>query len=226
WYYYNNLAYENVMTAAPDMNGRYVLTATHSELFARTGVNFYMYSADHASYLYLYSDYNTHFDSAVNGYAYEFSGRLPMLNSTPVSMYLVSQNVCYDLYSIPVVYNGELANIRVRRSKLTDSFGEYTILGIWRGVDIYSGMAQREYKKLNTGDVIIPIYRVYGRDEAGYVEGSKIRIGFGGVKITEKLIGDGDYIVSYTADDVYGASYECATNNLVATKGNIKIMDY
>ncbi len=226
WYYYNNLAYENVMTAAPDMNGHYVLTATHPELFVRTGVNFYMYSANDASYLYLYSDYDTRFDSDVNGYVYEFSGRLPMLNSTPVSMYPVSRNVCYDLYSIPIVYNGEIANIRVRKSKLTDTFGEYTIVGIWKGVDPYTGMAQREYKKLNTGDVIIPIYRVYGQDETSYVEGNKIRIGFGGVKITEKLIGDGDYIVSYTADDIYGASYECATNNLVATKGNIKIMDY
>ncbi|MGN0162376.1 MAG: clostripain-related cysteine peptidase [Candidatus Ornithomonoglobus sp.] len=226
WYYYNNLAYENVMTASPDMNGHYVLTATHPELFTRTGVNFYIYSANDASYLYLYSDYETRYDSSVNGFVYDFSGRLPTLNSTPVSMYLVSRNVCYDIYSIPVVYNGEIANIRVRKSKLADSFGEYTIIGIWKGVDIYSGMAQREYKKLNTGDVIIPIYRVYGQDETSYVEGSKIRIGFGGVKITEKLIGDGDYIVSYTAEDIYGESYECATNNLVATKGNIKIMDY
>lgn len=226
WEYYNTLAYENVMTAAPDMNGRYVLSSLHPEIFTRAAVNFYMYSAQNASYLYLWSDYNTRFDSSVNGYVYEFGGRLPMLNSTPVSMYLVSSGVYYDMYSVPVVYNGGISNIRVRRSKLAESFGEYDIIGIWKGVDPYSGMAQRVCESLGAGDVIIPIYRVYGRDETDYAEGSKIRIGFGGAKITEKLIGDGDYIVSYTAEDVYGVSRECATNNLTASKGNIKIMDY
>lgn len=226
WELYNNLAYENAMSAAPDMLGRYVLTATHPEILTRVGVNFYMYSVKEGVYCYLNRDYQTRYDSAAGGYVYEFDGRLPMLNSTPVSMYLVSQNTCFDIYSVPVVYNGKIANLRVSKSKQAADFGEYRIIGLWDGVDKYSGMAEREYKKLNTGDVIIPVYRVYGEDEEHYIEGNKIRVGLGGIKITEKLIGDGDYIVSYTAEDMYGASYECDTNNLVATKGNIKIMDY
>lgn len=226
WEQYNMLAYENVMTAAPDMNGRYVLKALHPEILTRAGVNYYMYSKKDAVYAYLYRDYDTVYDPSFGGYVYEFDGRIPMLNSTPVSMYLVSQNGDYDVYSIPVVYDGAISNLRVMKSKNSEKGGEYKILGLWKGVDTDSGMAERKYTKLNTGDVIIPIYRIYGQDEDKYIEGNKIRIGFGGVKITEKLIGDGDYIVSYTAEDMYGASYECDTNNLSSSKGTIRIMDY
>ena len=226
WLEYNSLAYNNVMTASPDMNGRYILTATSPQILTRAGVNYYMYSPENSVYLYLFRDYNVALDSASGSYMYEISGRLPMLNSTPVSMYLVSQNKFYDIYSIPVVYDGALANLRVSKSKRVENAGEYEILGIWKGVDPYSSMAERKYTELGTGDIIIPVYRVYGQDEGSYVEGHKIRIGFGGAKITEKPIGEGDYIVSYTAEDMYGVSYECDTNNLVSTKGTIKIMDY
>ncbi len=226
WAQYSELVKSNYMSAETDMSGMYVLNINHPEIITRAGVNFYMYSADNQGYLYLFRDYDTKYDEASGGYVYELSGRLPRLNSTPVAMYLVSQNTCFDIYSIPVIYEGEIANIRVSRSKQSDDYGEYTILGIWKGVDPESGMADRKYEELNNGDVIIPIYEMYGGEEGSYVEGSKIRIGFGGAKITEKLIDDGDYIVSYTAEDLYGITYECDTNNLTSTNGKIRIMNY
>lgn len=226
WQTYNDLAYENTLTASADKNGRYILTPYHPEILTRAGVNFYVYSPIHSCYLYLCRDYNARYDASSGSYIYEFTGRLPKLNSTAISMYLVSQNTCFDIYSIPVVHEGELSNIRVSKSKQAEDYGEYRILGLWKGVDEYSGMADRKYRELKTGDVIIPLYEVYGENGNKYVEGNKIRIGFGGVKITDKLMGDGDYIVSYTAEDMYGISNECDTNNLTASKGKIKIMDY
>ena len=226
WKTYNDMAYENVLTASSDKNGRYILTPFHPEIITRAGVNFYVYSAEHSCYLYLLRDYSSKYDSSSGNYVYEFTGRLPELNSTAVSMYLVSQNTCFDIYSIPVVYDGALSNIRVSKSKQADDYGEYKILGLWKGVDEHSGMANRKYTDLKTGDVIIPLYEVYGEGGKKYVEGNKIRIGFGGAKITDKLMSDGDYIVSYTAEDIYGITTECDTNNLTASKGKIKIMDY
>lgn len=226
WEAYSSMAAGNTMSAVSDMAGQYVLKSTYPEIITRAGVNFYMYSSEHQGYLYLFRDYNTKYDAAAGGYVYELSGRLPMLNSTPVAMYLVSQNTCFDIYSIPVVYEGELTNIRVSRSKQAEDYGDYHILGLWKGVDPYSGMADRKYTELKNGDIIIPIYEVYGKNDGTYVEGSKIRIGFGGAKVTEKLLDDGDYIVSYTAEDMYGITYECDTNNLTSTKGQIRIMNY
>ena len=67
---------------------------------------------------------------------------------------------------------------------------------------------------------------MYGGENGAYVEGGDIRIGFTGAKITENLMDDGDYIVSYTAEDLYGITYECDTNNLTSTRGTIRIMNY
>lgn len=227
WKQYNDMLYENVLSAAPDINGRYILKATHPEIITRAGVNFYKYSAKSGGYIYLCRDYNVVYDETVGGCVYEFNGRLPELNSTPVSMYLVSQNTFYDIYSIPVVYDGQLTNIRVSKSKQADDYGEYDILGLWDGIDENSLMSERNYRELKTGDIIIPVYEVYGNsNDNSYVEGDKIRIGFGGAKITDKLIDDGDYIVSYTVTDMYGKEYMCDTNNLVSIKGNYKITNY
>ena len=226
WEAYSAAKSENIMTAVSDMAGQYVLKASNPEILTRAGVNFYMYSADKQGYLYLFRDYDTKYDANVGGYVYELSGRLPMLNSTPVAMYLVSQNTCFDIYSIPVLHEGELKNIRVSRSKQADDYGEYRILGLWKGVDPYSGMADRKYAGLGSGDEIIPIYEVYGGEDGTYVEGDTIRIGFGGARVTEKLLDDGDYIVSFTAEDVYGIKYECDTNNLTSSDAQIRIMNY
>lgn len=223
---YNSIVGQNTMSAATDMSDRYILSISHPEIITRAGVNFYMYSAENSGYLYLFRDYNTKYDVSAGGYTYEISGRLPELNSTPVAMYLVSQNTCFDIYSIPVMYEGEICNIRVSRSKQADDYGEYNILGLWKGINKTTGMADRRYKELKSGDVITPLYEVYGKNDGSYVEGSVIRIGFGGAKVTEKLIDDGDYIVSYTAEDIYGIEYECDTNNLTSTKGQIRIMNY
>lgn len=226
WQLYNDLAYENTLSAAADKNGRYILTPYHPEILTRAGVNFYVYSPQNSCYLYLMRDYSAEYEPSSGSFIYEFSGRLPELNSTAVSMYLVSQNTCFDIYSIPVVHDGALSNLRVAKSKQAEDYGEYRIIGLWKGVDEYSGMADRYMSQLKTGDIIIPLYEVYGENGNKYVEGNKIRIGFGGAKITDKLMNDGDYIVSYTAEDMYGISSECDTNNLTAANGNIKIMDY
>lgn len=226
WDEYSRLAAENTMSAAPDTSGKYVLSSTHPEILVQAGVNFYMYSETNQGYVFLYRDMNTSYNAADGSYVYEPSGRLPRLNSTPVAMYLVSQNTCFDIYSIPVIYDGEIANIRVSRSKQMDDYGEYNILGIWKGTDKETGMAERFYKELGNGDVVIPIYELYGGEPGTYVEGDRIRIGFTGAKITENLMDDGDYIVSYTAEDLYGMEYESGTNSLTSTRGTIRIMNY
>ena len=226
WKAYNDAAYENVLSTQCDKASKYILNAAHPEIITRAGVNYYMYSEKSSGYVYLYRDYNTVRDAQSGQYSYEATGRIPKLNSTPVSMYLVSQNTCFDIYSIPVVYEGRMTNLRVSRSKQAADAGEYRILGLWNGVDKQSSMADRCYTKLEAGDVIIPIYEVYGADGGSYVEGRKIRIGFGGAKITDKRIDDGDYIISFTVEDMFGVTKESNTNNLTASKGKLKIMDY
>ena len=77
---------------------------------------------------------------------------------------------------------------------------------------------------LGTGDVITPLYEIYGENSSKYIEGSAIRIGFSDLKIADKRIGDNDYIISYTAEDIYGVRHDSNTAALTAAGGNVRII--
>lgn len=223
WQAYSAVAGNNVITAASDATGKYTLSVSNPEIITRTEVNYYLYDEENMIYLNLGRDYNVSHDAANGQYTYEFSGKLPQLNGSPVAMHLVSKSDLYDIYSIPVIYNGAMSNLRVMKSKQGEDAGEYKILGRWKGIGKYSGMAYRKYTEIESGDTIIPIYEVYGDDTGKYIEGDIIRVGFGGLKLADKVMADGDYIVSYFVEDVFGATYESNPGNLAAEEGKVKI---
>ncbi len=220
---YSAVSGSSTLTVTSDATGKYMLSASNPEIITRTAVNFYRYDEDNMIYLNLGRDYNVSYDPASGQYLYEFNGKLPQLNGSPVAMYLVSKSELYDIYSIPVIYNGAMSNLRVMKSKQGADEGEYKILGRWKGIGKYSGMAYRKYTEIESGDTIIPIYEVYGDDTGKYVEGDVIRVGFGGVKLSDKVMADGEYIVSYYAEDVFDAAYESEPGNLTAENGKVKI---
>ncbi len=223
WQEYSELVGNSTFTASTDATGQYILSVSNPEIITRAEVNFYHYDEERMTYLNLGRDYNVSYDAANGQYTYEFSGRLPQLNGSPVAMYLVSKSELYDIYSIPVIYNGAMSNLRVMKSKQGEDAGEYKILGRWKGIGRYSGMAYRKYTGIESGDTIIPIYEVYGDDTGKYVEGDIIRVGFGGIKISDKVMADGEYIVSYFVEDVFDEIYESNPGNLTAEDGKVKV---
>ena len=223
WQQYSSLTADNEITVSSDLNGKYILSASHPELIKSAGVNFYMYSKKDSKYIYLFRDYNTTFDSASGGYVYEFKGKIPQLNGTNVSMYLISSGKDFELYSIPVMFDGVLSNIRAVKSKRAKDKGKYTILGLWKGIGKFTGMAERKCRALKSGDVITPLYEVYDDNSSRYIEGSDVRIGIGEAKLADRRISDGDYAVSFTAVDLYGTEHESSTSALTASGGNIKL---
>lgn len=219
WQQYNAVVGTATQTASADATGVYTLSLSNPEIITRAEVNYYMYDKKSSSYVSLGRDHNVKYDAANGKYSYEFNGKLPQLNGSPVAMYLVTQSKDYDIYSIPVIYNGEIRNLRVMKY---DS-GDYRIIGIWKGIGKYSGMAYRKYTEIESGDTIIPIYEVYGDASGKYIEGAMIKVGFGGIKISDKIMADGEYIVSYFVEDVFDESYESNPANLTAEDGKVKI---
>lgn len=213
WQEYEALSGGIGIEAQYDPSGIFSMTSPCMNIFKRAGVNYYMYNKNTGKYIFLYRDYSAYADLYGERYSHTIKNEIPTLNGVPVSMYKVSSNRTYDVYSIPVMQSGELGNIRVLRSKKGKKAGTYKLLGLWRGVGKYSGMAERYIAELETGDVVIPIYEEYGQDSTRYVEGSPVRMGLGTAAIKEKKIKDGEYILTYTAEDIFGTEH---TSNAVS----------
>ena len=126
------------------------------------------------------------------------------------------------MYSIPIIYKDKLSSLRVL-AKLEDSKRSYSIVGIWEGYNSETGILDSSMEIPSAGDSIIPIYETYGGDDGSYLQGKKLTLVFGGLNIKDKSISDGEYLLSYTAEDVYGNKKESNTTNVTAIKGKMQI---
>ncbi|MBQ3425721.1 MAG: hypothetical protein IJH37_01080 [Clostridia bacterium] len=218
---YMTAAETNTISAAADIEGRLVMAASRPELITSAYVNIYKYDPKESKYIFLCSDHNTAYDEAAGGYVYSFDGKLSMMGRTNVTMYPVSRGAMYDIYSVPVMFDGEPVNIRVLKYAEEDGKYCYNIIGIWKGNDPFMGTPDRTLTRLKTGDVITPLYEVFGENR--YVEGRRVRIGFGGIKLEERKIPDGEYALSFVAEDIYGIKKESNTASLTVSGGSIHI---
>ena len=108
----------------------------------------YMLSADGADLIdlgqnaYINMDWQTGtFSDAFDGYWYS----LP--DGQNLAVYIVSENDGYDIYTSPVMVNGEETNLRITHDYVN---GIITIDGTWDGID-ENGMAAKEIREFGVG---------------------------------------------------------------------------
>lgn len=222
WQEYNSVVEANTVTAEPDLNGKYLLYVSNPDIIKKPSVNLYKYNEEEGIYLYLASDSDISYSNITNSYEYKLTNKQLELNGIAVSSYLINSIGDMKLYSIPVIYDDEISSIRVL-AKETEEEKTYKVLGIWQGADTKTGAVGRKYKTPSVGDTIIPIYETYGEYKGKYVEGKSLTLVFGGLNIKEKSLDDGEYLLSYTAEDIYGNTTESNTTNVTAIKGKMQI---
>lgn len=221
WQYYNAVAPQNVMSVQSDLNGYFILSVTNPEIVASAYVNLYKYDEDAGKYVYLGTDRNTSYSVDANGYIYELPDVCMELNGFPVSAYLINATEGYEIYSIPILHDEKISSLRVKKTFKEDK-NEYSVIGLWEGKDALTSVVKRGFKTLGAGDVVIPIYTPYGGGDGEYIKGKRIKIVFGGLNITEKTVRDGDYIITYTAKDIYGLESESEAMAVTALNGKLK----
>ena len=222
WQYYSSTVENNQMSAKSDMNGKYVLSVTNPEIIALASVNIYRYDEEQGRYAHIMTDYDTLYSPELKGYEYVFSNTQLKLNGIPVSSYTVYKNDVYTIYSIPVIYDKKIYSLRVLKTE-KDDMAEFEVMGLWSGINPTTGVIARSIKNVGVGDVIEPIYRVYGTQTDEYIKGKRLKIVFGGLNVSERPVEDGEYIVSYTTEDAYGVRTETETTDVTALKGKLKI---
>lgn len=190
-----------------DENGSYgfVLDADSLDYTASVQACVYMLSADGADLIdlgqnaYINMDWQTGtFSDAFDGYWYS----LP--DGQNLAVYIVSENDGYDIYTSPVMVNGEETNLRITHDYEN---GIITIDGTWDGID-ENGMAAKEIRELQAGDEIVPLYdaiAVDSDDEYQYI--GEAYIFDGEPEITFEALTDGEYYYGFIINDVYGDYY-------------------
>lgn len=211
------------ISAEPDYNGKYIMHTQTPQIIKKAGVNIYKYDEEKGKYLYLATDYDVAYNNGAGSYSYRLTNKQLELNGIPVMSQLVSVSGNVRLYSIPVIYEEEISSVRVSVTE-NDDEKEYKVLGIYICSGNKSGKTTRWYKNPGVGDDITPLYKSYGETDGKYIKGKSMTLVFGGLNVKEKTLRDGEYLISYTAEDIYGKITQSNTTNVKAVKGKIQIV--
>ena len=123
----------------------------------------------------------------------------------PLCTYLVETSDGYDVFTTPILLNGQEKYLRFMWNYQT---GAVTPLDVWDGIDDITGAAGRPGEQLGVGDTIAPLYDAYDYDgnESGYYTGDNYTYRRGD-ELAFSLLFDGDYYYSFCVNDIYGNYY-------------------
>jgi len=157
-----------------DENGTSFLTLGAEANNILAGIGFQLYYVDEANdQMILLGTDNDMVADWENGVFYDnFRGVWGAIDGCLVYMELSFEGEDYNLYSVPILLNGEAYNLQV---VYDFTYEEWSILGASQGLDD-SGMASKELRLLEEGDVITTIWKMasysgdddfemYGADE-------------------------------------------------------------
>jgi hypothetical protein len=111
-------------------------------------------------------------------------------------MHLLQQEEDFSEYTIPVLYNGDKANIHV----LYEGDEDPEIIGARRVTD--GNIPDKDFIKIRTGDEITPIYEVQSTKGKRITYGNTFRVK-NTLKLGWKYLPDGEYTYQFYIRDVY-----------------------
>lgn len=192
-----------------------------AEAVSTVAFNLYYLDEESDSLWYLGSDFDVNQDDAGTKFWDNYRNTWITINDNLCMMVALSFTDEYILYTVPVQVNGKETNLRMLYHQ--DS-GEYEVIGVWDGVDAGSGMASRDVKKLQDGDVVEFVFDAANLDsgeDASFVGG-----GFtvsGPVIAEEATLFDGTYYYEFEITDIFGKTYESDYAILTVANGEMSI---
>ena len=134
---------------------------------------------------------------------------------------LLAQEDEYNLYSIPILLNGEETNLRI--AYLWED-ACYQLIGACDGLDSETGMASRDIRELNNGDIISPIFECYDIDSFEMTRCILDEIVVNGSPVIEEIeLVNGDYLYQFELRDVFNNSYFSEACTMTVSDGEITV---
>ena len=134
-----------------------------------------------------------------------FDGSWPCINDNLLALELVNTTDSCSIYTCNVLLNDEIeTNLRIEYDW---EYDEWSVIGIWDGIDEETGMASREVYELQEGDVITPAYYWFSvDDDEDWYYGDDIVVD-GDLEITYEYLPEGVYYYCFELHDIYGNVY-------------------
>jgi hypothetical protein len=187
-------------------DGYFTLDVT-SGLEAVESVKFSIYYMDYNSneYMLLGVDNDIDGDWDKGRFVDNFRGVWPTINGNYCAPTLLSETDDYNLYTIPILLNGQRTNLRAAYIWDSEENGHFEVYGAWNGIDGDTGMSAKDIIQLQNGDEVTLLFDALNwetGEEKTYQMGSFVVNG--DIVMEESKLIDGDYLYQYIVTDVFG----------------------
>ena len=192
------------LTLDDDGYASLTLGAEADSILAGIGFSLYRVDEDSDAVLLLGTDNDITADWENGVFTDNFRGVWGSIDSCLVYMELSYEGEAYNLYSVPVLLNGEAYNLQVVYDFNDEA---WSILGARQGIDD-SGMADKELRKLKSGDELTTIwYMAALSDDSDFeaYEAETLTV-TDGTAFAEMDLPDGEYMLLFEFRDTQGNS--------------------
>ena len=192
-----------------------------AEIISTVAFNLYYQDDESGELWYLGSDFDVNQDDMGTRFWDNYRNTWTIINDCLCMMVALNFTDEYILYTVPVQVNGEGTNLRLLYHM--DS-GVYEVIGTWDGVDVQSGMASRDVRKLQDGDTVNFVFDAAdlntGEDTSFVAEGFTVS---GPIIAEEAVLFDGTYYYEYELTDLFGNVYTSDLAVLTVENGEMTI---
>lgn len=197
-------------------------------LDAINSVQFALYYLDYDSSEYMLMGYDNNIvaDWESGIFHDNFWGEWMAINGYYCAPNLITEEADYNIYSIPILLNGEPTNLRATYIWDSDESGHYEIHGAWDGIDPETGMSAKEIRQIQPGDEITPLF-----DIINWNTGESATYAMGSFIVEDELIledvplFDGEYLYQFLITDVFGNQFWSDTVIMECADGEIYVYE-
>ncbi len=192
------------------------------DILEGVGFNLYYVDEEEDLMLFLGTDNNMNADWESGVFSDNFNGAWGSIDGHLVYMELNYDSEEYNLYSVPVLLNGEEYNLQAAYDFASE---EWSIIGAWKGID-ENGMADKKMRLVREGDEITTIWyvaSVFGEDEFEAHTMDTFTV-TAGTAFCEMKLPDGRYAMLYEMRDARGnyayskeVYFDCVDDEIMTT---------
>lgn len=187
-------------------DGKFTLDVTSGmESVASVMFSIYYMDYDYNEYMLLGIDNDIDGDWDSGSFADNFRGVWPTINGNYCAPTLLAETDEYNLYTIPILLNGEKTNLRAAYIWDTAEDGHFEVYGAWDGIDSDTGMSAKDIIQLKDGDQVTLLFDALNWDtgETTTYEMGSFTVS-GAPVMEESELFDGEYLYQYIVTDVFG----------------------